>query len=491
MAVLLAITVAASIRQMNFGDLDVYYHAGSGKHIVEHDWYTRPDFAAFDLTIVPEYFFNGYIGYQMTLHHFIEWFGMPFGARLLTTICATIIVGLLIGIMYQAIRKTKSWDVGVVLLLMSFASLFLFRITLDKGQSFGIICLIAWLWSVLYKKPWLQGVSVIAYGFSHASFVLPLVLIFTYGGVDILVRFISIRRLEVLQTVRNMFTLFFPSFIGYTVLFFVHPERNIAIEYYKMQLLDIMMNPARPVQEGGEWYGMGLWTWMWAFLIYVPVLIFSAGTLFKNKNTHTVAWWLVCWICFAFAAPLFQSRLSEVTVPIAVIGFAHLFYAYFNDFKKAKEEMFAALSGVEYSLFATGLFLLAINFWILNNGIEQRGIAHSDMRQLAEYVDQEIPPGERIFYPFIEGNAIWYFLEDRNPLITGMGATYMYAKYPFLGVRHYGFGKSKRIEDIWDLFGAKYVIYPSSKQDWEKALWESGMFEKKHITDSFEIWTVQ
>lgn len=500
LSVLLVLLVLSLVRQINFPDADIWYHAGAGRTLVENPWYSRADFSAFDLTIIPKYFFNAYVGYQIILAKAIEFLGFEIGARTTTITLSFIAISLWCALLWQKFKaKPEIWLLTV---LLTFSAVFLNRIVQDKSQALGFIVFSLWLYGFTTKKNWLTLLSAAIYPWFSTAFILPLVLVISQ---IILFLVLKIFKFFLPETGKKYFTsevfqidlsaiLFTLS--GLALGTFFHPERQFLFDFYRTQITTVILGINRVVGVGAEWYQLNIYIWLWTSSMVSVVSTFILGSYLRLKKIPSFKnlWWLI--ICFfSWFGILHQSRFAETGVPLMVIALGEVLFSDYNLHLESWKIFFQDyVTAGKLTILILGFFT-AINFWLFQVNTGGFNTHPKSLSESIKYLNDNISSGTRIFHPSIaEGNILWYEFKNKYGLIVGMDNSYFSTLNPELA-KTWGKISSGQIntKEIWKKFKAPVVVIgPWFAHDTlSSRLFSDGCYEQKINKPKEELWVIK
>lgn len=456
---LLLAQILSSFSLVYSADADIWYHAGAGLSLI-HGY--LPDFSAFDLTVLPQYFFDGYLGYHLLLGLLIKLFGFRWGTELLT-VGLGLIAGIVLILFCRYFSHSKTSH--TITLLLALNSLFLGRITQEKGQAAGILFLILWLWAFQKKNYSLQFISQFIYTYAHNSFILPPILLVSqlllFLGELLLVKY---HRQHWTRRIKEIsWTSIFITLSGLIFALLFHPQKHIFFKSFQTVIFSIALNPSRSVGVGGEWYPPSTLLFLFTQTVGGLVVFFLVANYWGRRLTFLQIWWLLIAV-FAWIAPGMQTRQAEVAIPVMIAAISYLLnidwelhlhkWQQLTAVKRERLQTVGITLGVVYLLF---------NYWLFSEFLLSQSTPLHGLPKTVAYLQDNVPANTRIFHPSMEeGNMLWYQFGNRYKLMVGLDNTFLIATDPDRGITWKEISDGKRsTKEIWETFHAPVVVIGS------------------------------
>lgn len=461
-------------------DPDSFYHAEmaeliSGQGIII-------DFPWLSQTILTNDFADQHLLYHLLLAP-LTYFLDPL---LAVKIASVVLNSLFLLLIAWYLKKQKIKYCWLYLLLLLTIGPFIMRLCLPKASPLALILLWLGIYCFERKKYLFLFLISFLYVWAHGGFLLLLVAAMIFAVVEYVDKKINHVRAILIIIAGFIAGLVINPYFPKNLIFYWHQVIQIGFINYKDE-----------VRVGAEWYSynipdfIGATNLVWIFVV-LALIIFI---FYFKKQELPAKQWLALGL-FLLIMTIRSRRFVEYFVPVAVIWISYAMNWFINSpyFSSQYQKLFASFNKNKILSYLLVIYLsVVIPFGIGNTfySLKQetkKGFSFSLFQGAAEFMKNNIKPGEIIYHGKWDDFPILFYHDSNNYYLVGLDATFMYKynKEQYWLWRHLSEGlvRDNISQTIVDNFHSHYVFF--DKEEEETKLFRTYLVRDKQVQKVFE-----
>lgn len=477
-----------------FPDPDSFYHAKMALIIRDQGFIHELPWLRY--TVLSTDYVDYHLGYHLLLVPFVTVFDPLVGMKVSAGLFALVAFFAL----YRFLQRMKVPHPEVLVGLAALSSSFLHRLSLPRAPALSVAILLWCTYALIHRKPWMITVSAAVYVWFYYGWplLIPVVL-------ALLVADMMVTRLEgqkeplwhsLTSVIRRQRRSIGQLFLGVAIGLVVNPyfPNNIiatARDVFKLAIV----NYHQVIPVGMEWYPATPGDFFVAspflvvFFVLSCALLLSAAATQKDipRRVQMLPLFTVMLLAGGFFVLTLKSgRFSEYAVPFLTLAAGGLF-AHCLPF--VKRELLPSLG--EWFSWRPGKWLvssavvLAVALFALSEVKDalpnKQNFTEAAFAPTAEWIKQNIPPGELVFHNGWDFSLILFYLDDSHSYLVGLDPTYMYSAFrsDYEIWSDLVTGKDADVGKIITHFQSRVVVIDTRlTTDFEKNLQVSGLFDE-------------
>ncbi len=498
-----------------FTDPDSFYHVAMAELLRDQRAIPR-EFSYLPYTSLGEHYTDHHFLYHILLIPFVTFLPPFVGAKLLTIICASLlIVSIYLFLEWRRVPYAIAWT-GLLLL----SSSFLFRMGLVKAPSISMLLLLigAALLTAPRHKHWLLPLGFV-FVWSYGGFiVLPLLaLCLCIGNVTAwYIRRNEERRAAVVQSGVMLGYIF----LGIIAGLFIHPSFPDHLFVIWEQLFVIgIINAQDVIGVGREWYPIAVSDMLLRdsliLLPWIGTMLFALTRIKKLSGT-SIGFTVFSLILLVFT--LKSQRYIEYLLPWALIAAALLFRDSVSVSTKKIAEWPRAIEqrirlflqttakfeqhyiGVTTLVGVIGLSLLLIFIVSVQNisGLYadlQSGFVYSDTQASSAAIRAHSQKGDVVFHSDWDMFPQLFYWNRDNAYIVGLDPTFLYREDPVRYWLWHDITTGKQTTGVYEIirdeFRATTVIVEQSNKRFMRTLFQDARFVEVFVDSDYRVFKLQ
>lgn len=445
-------------------DPDTFYHAKLAEFLSRG--ILIKDFSWLPFTSWSTNWIDHHFLYHVLLVPFVWATDALTGIRIAAVFFAALAITAVI-IILKKLNVKHAWAYGVVLLL---TEPFVFRMSLAKAPAISLLALlIGWYFAVQKKYAWLVAVGFL-YVWLYDGW--PLLLVVA-GAVTIARRF-------------DLRPVLYAT-LGILLGIIINPYFPANLQFFLEHIVRIGFTGAyKAIPVGGEWASITAWQLLWSapWVHILAIAAFFSWYVRRPRLDATARSAALLAVIF-YMATLFARRNVEYFVPFAVIAGAQLNVPW--KFKwKLKYKMFLPIIAAVAALI------------IARDGLKlydtyRGGYSSDHLRGAAEWIKNNVSPGEIIMHSDWGEFPMLWFWNDKNRYIAGLDPAFFYDYDP---ARYRDWEKITSGKAgpgvgalIHDRFNARFVLVGSRHEKLRTAIEADGGFVKVFHDDDADVYS--
>lgn len=497
-----------------FTDPDSFYHVAMAEML--RDQRTIPhQFSYLPYTTLGQHYTDHHFLYHILLIPFVTFLPPFIGAKLLTIICASVlVVSIYLFLEWKRVPLALGWT-GLLLV----SSSFLFRMGLVKAPSISMLLLLlgAALLTNPRRKHWLLPVSFL-FVWSYGGFIV-LPLLATCLLIGAIFSYLLLRNEQRRDAIKQIAHMLGWITIGIAAGLLIHPSFPDHLYLIWEQVFVIgIINAQNTIGVGREWYPIAVSDMLLRdSLILIPwigVMIFSI-TRHKKLTGTSLGFTLFSVILLVFT--LKSQRYIEYLLPWSLIATALLFrdsvslrlpealqwpetiQKQLTRFLHNTESHQRFLASI--TVIGIGTLTLLIGFIISMQNITglysdlQSGFVYSDTEKSSEAIRANSEKGDVVFHSDWDMFPQLFYWNRDNAYIAGLDPTFLYRQDPARYWLWYDITTGKQTTNVYetirDQFHATTVIVEQSNQRLMRTLFQDARFVEVYVDADYRVFKLQ
>ncbi|PIS41116.1 MAG: hypothetical protein COT25_04780 [Candidatus Kerfeldbacteria bacterium CG08_land_8_20_14_0_20_42_7] len=451
-----------------FADPDSFYHIKLAENIAQGS--ITKEFRWLPFTTLAEHYTDQHFLYHVFLAPFVKYLGPFTGAKLATTLTASLLIVVFAYVMRNmGMKYPLLWGFLLLTILP-----FVFRINLAKAPGFSLLILFIGL--LCAWKRWHVPLAIVSfvYAWSYGGFILLTFFVIWLSVLRLGTRWVSERmwlarankRVHISWGIffKRLFTqpdmyVVYAAILGTVLGVVVSPFFPQNLGYLNDQLIQIgIINYRNIIDVGNEWYPQQL-IQLVANTILLTLLAVGAivwGAIHLKRMTVRT-WFLFSLFVFSLLFSLKSQRYVEYYVPlgIAFVASAYSDILTHTNLRKVFSKIFSGRSmRVTISLYAFVIYVIIgvcvvipRDLMAVRSGLAT-GFPYLKTRNAALWLKNNTPENSIVVHSDWDEFPYLFMWDDHNRFVCGLDPTFLYRQSPDVYWAWVHFSRGETTENI-------------------------------------------